>query len=94
MRSLAKELGPRNISVNAVCPGWVRKLASMRLLSNMAQRPGRIPEELLDEILAVQALLGSMGPSDMAATYMFVASDAARNISGQAWTVDRGELLG
>ena len=93
MRSLAKELGPRNISVNAVCPGWVRTLASMRSLSNMAQRSERIQEELLDEILAAQALPGLMEPSDMAATYMFLASDAARNISGQAWTVDRGELL-
>lgn len=87
MRSLAIELGPRNISVNAVCPGCGYARWPARSLSNMAQRPGRIPEELLDEILAVQALPGLMGPSDMAATYMFLASDAACNISGQAWTV-------
>lgn len=93
MRSLAKELGPRNISVNAVCPGWVRTLASMRTLSNMAKRSERIEEELLEEILTAQALPGLMEPSDMAATYMFLASDAARNISGESWTIDRGELL-
>jgi 3-hydroxybutyrate dehydrogenase len=34
-----------------------------------------------------------MEPSDMADIYLFLASDAARNITGQAYTVDRGELM-
>ena len=93
VRSLAKELGPRNISVNAVCPGWVRTQASMRTLNIMAKRSERLEQDLLDEILAAQALPGLMEPGDMAATYMFLASDAACNITGQAWTVDRGEIL-
>ena len=93
VRSLAKELGPLGISVNAVCPGWVRTRASMKSLAVMADRRKRDERALQDEIVSAQAFGGLMEPPDMAATYMFLASDAAENITGQAITVDRGELL-
>jgi len=93
MRSLAHELAPRGISVNAVCPGWVRTVASMRSLRAMAERENRSEDEVLEEIVDAQAIGGLMEPEDMAATYLFLASDAADNITGQAWTVDRGELM-
>lgn len=93
MRSLAKELAPLGISVNAVCPGWVRTAASMRSLAMMAKRTGRDEQDLLREIIDAQAFDGLMEPSDMVPTYLFLASSAANNITGQAITVDRGELL-
>ncbi len=93
MRSLAHELAPRGISVNAVCPGWVRTVASMRSLTAMAERENRSEDDVLAEIVDAQAIGGLMEPEDMAATYLFLASDAADNITGQAWTVDRGELM-
>lgn len=93
MRSLAHELAPRGISVNAVCPGWVRTVASMRSLTAMAARENRSEEDVLAEIVDAQAIGGLMEPEDMAATYLFLASDAADNITGQAWTVDRGDLM-
>lgn len=92
-RSLAQELAPRRISVNAVCPGWVRTKASMRSLGEMARRSGRSEEALLAEIVGTQALPDLMEPEDMAETYLFLASPAARNITGQSFTVDRGELM-
>lgn len=92
-RSLARELGARGITVNAVCPGWVKTEASMRSLHRMADRLDRDEEALLSEIISTQALPGLMQPPDMAATYMFLASPEACNITGQAWSVDRGELL-
>jgi 3-hydroxybutyrate dehydrogenase len=92
-RSLSQELAPRRISVNAVCPGWVRTAASMRSLAHMAGRMHRSESDLLAEIVGAQALDGLMEPADMADIYLFLASDAARNITGQAYTVDRGELM-
>lgn len=92
-RSLARELAPRRISVNAVCPGWVRTQASMRSLAEMSRRSGRSEADLLAEITGAQALSGLMEPEDMADMYLFLASDAARNITGQSFTVDRGELM-
>jgi len=92
-RSLSQELAPRGISVNAVCPGWVRTVASIRSLSFMAARQKRTEADLLDEIVDAQALPGLMEPHDMAAMYVFLAGPAADNITGQSFTVDRGELM-
>ena len=92
-RTLAKELGPRNITVNAVCPGWVKTVASMRSLGKMAKRYDRDEQALLDDITATQAIGGLMQPDDIAGPYLFLASDAAANITGQTLNIDRGELM-
>jgi len=91
-KTWARELGPRGIRVNAVCPGWVRTDASMRSLARMAAEAGRDAQALLDEIVAGQALPGLMEPADMAPTYLFLASDMAAHITGQSIGVDRGEV--
>ena len=93
MRVLAKELGPLGINVNAVCPGWVKTRAAMRSLARVSEQTGQSEDEALADILAVQALPGLMLPADVAGLYLFLASDAAANITGQAFNVDRGELL-
>jgi len=93
MRVLAKELAPRGIRVNAVCPGWVRTRAALRSLHDVAARESRTEAELLEEILSAQALPGLMEPADVAATYLFLASDHAASVTGQAWNVDRGEVM-
>jgi NAD(P)-dependent dehydrogenase (short-subunit alcohol dehydrogenase family) len=92
-RSLAKELGPRGIAVNAVCPGWVRTEASLRSLNLMAARAMRSEQDVLDEILAAQAMPGLMEPDDIAGMYLFLASDLARNVTGQSIGIDRGEFV-
>jgi 3-hydroxybutyrate dehydrogenase len=93
MRVLAKELGPRGIRVNAVCPGWVRTRAALRSLKEVSRRAGTCEADMLDSILAGQALPGLMEPEDVADLYLFLASDHARNMTGQAVNVDRGEVM-
>ena len=91
-KTWAKELGPRGIRVNAVCPGWVRTQSSMRSLARMAERQNIQENDLLQEIVGHQALPGLMEPADIASTYLFLASDFAANITGQSLGVDRGEV--
>src|SRR5262245_32544543 len=93
MQVLANERGPDGINVNAVCPGWVRTEASMRSLRIMAERSKRPEPELLDEIVGGQAIGGLMEPKDIVGPYLFLASDAAANITGQALNIDRGEVM-
>lgn len=92
-RSLAHELGPKGITVNAVCPGWVRTEASLRSLKVMSQRAGQSEQSMLDGILAGQVLDGLMEPDDVVPLYLFLASDAAANITGQSYGIDRGEIM-
>ena len=91
-KTWAKELGARNITVNAVCPGWVKTEAAMRSLALMAQRTGADEDTLLADILGAQALPGLMQPDDVAGPYLFLASALADNVTGQSLGVDRGEL--
>ncbi|HZX86850.1 MAG TPA: SDR family NAD(P)-dependent oxidoreductase [Reyranella sp.] len=91
-KSWARELGPRGINVNAVCPGWVRTEASMRSLAGMAAREGRSEDELLAGIVGAQALPGLMAPADIAGVYLFLSSALAANVTGQSLGVDRGEV--
>lgn len=93
-RTFARELGPRGINVNAVCPGWVRTVASVRSAKTMAERTNRSEADIFADVVATQALPGLMEPPDVAGLYLFLASNLASNITGQAIGVDRGEFLG
>jgi NAD(P)-dependent dehydrogenase (short-subunit alcohol dehydrogenase family) len=93
MRTLAKELGPRGIRVNAVCPGWVRTRAALRSLNEVSARAGVSEDEMLGDILSAQSLPGLMEPEDVAGLYLFLASEHAASVTGQAYGIDRGEVM-
>jgi 3-hydroxybutyrate dehydrogenase len=94
MRSLARELGPRGIRVNCVCPGWVKTESAMQSLNRMSARSKRPESAILDDVIASQCLPGLQEPDDVVDLYLFLASSLSRNITGQAINVDRGEFLG
>jgi 3-hydroxybutyrate dehydrogenase len=93
MRTWAQELGARGIRVNAICPGWVKTGPAMASLVELAKASDTSEEALLAEIMSAQAIDGLMTPEDMTDTYLFLASEGGRNISGQAINVDRGEVM-
>jgi 3-oxoacyl-[acyl-carrier protein] reductase len=81
--SSAVELGPKNINVNAVAPGYIR---TTRLTDGVSP-------ELLDAARE-RSVLGRLGdPQDVAGVVLFLCSEAARHITGQVITVDGGYLL-
>lgn len=82
-RSAALELGPSNVNVNAVAPGYIR---TTRLTDN-------VPAEILDRARE-RAALGRLGdPQDVAGAVLFLCSEAARHITGTVLPVDGGHLL-
>lgn len=82
-RSLARELISRNITVNAVAPGFIETDMTLRL-------PEKVRTELLNQIPA-----GRYGsPEDVAAAVRFLASDEAGYITGQIIHVNGGMFMG
>ncbi len=92
-RSLAWELAPRGIRVNAVCPGWIRTDAAMDSLHSMALSEGRSPAEVERDLLSRQALPGMLAPADIAGVYLFLASSDARALTGQSIVASNGEVM-
>ncbi len=84
MRSLAVELAPAGVTVNAVVPGYTRKDGGHTALNPEAWKAA-----------AALAPLGRIAePDDIAALIGFLLSPAARHITGQAIAVDGGLSLG
>ena len=87
-QSLAKELGPSNIRVNAILPGIVEGPRIESVIGNRAARTGVSYEEMEKQYLDKTSLRRMVTADDVAATILFLLSDAARNLSGQSIAVD------
>jgi 3-oxoacyl-[acyl-carrier protein] reductase len=82
-RSAAVELGPSNINVNAVAPGYIR---TTRLTAGVSP-------EVLDRARE-RTVLGRLGdPQDVASVVVFLCSERARHITGAVIPVDGGHTL-
>jgi len=87
-QSLAKELGPSNIRVNAILPGVIKGPRMEKVIRDRAEQTG-VPFEAMEKQYLDRISLRRMtGPEDVAAMLVFLVSDAGRNISGQSLGVD------
>jgi len=81
-RAVAVELGPSNVNVNAVAPGFIR-----------TERLQQLPPEVIDKARKSSVLGRIAEPGDVAKVITFLCSDEARHITGQTIVVDGGLSL-
>jgi NAD(P)-dependent dehydrogenase (short-subunit alcohol dehydrogenase family) len=86
-KSLAIELGPANIRVNAIQPGVVEGARLDRLLEARAQEVGISPKEAKDRFVAPISLRHMISAQEIADMALYLASPSGRSISGQALSV-------
>jgi meso-butanediol dehydrogenase / (S,S)-butanediol dehydrogenase / diacetyl reductase len=92
-QGLAKELAAYDINVNAVCPGVVRTPLWDPLLDQLAENKGITREAAFDEFVASIPLGRPQDPEDIGEVVAFLASDRARNMTGQGINVTGGQQL-
>lgn len=88
VKSLAVELGPDGIRANAILPGVVRGPRMDRVIAERAQALGVGVDEMRDTYLQKISLRRMVDAEDVANLALFLASSLARNITGQAISVD------
>ena len=81
-KALAQEVASRNITVNAVAPGFIE-----------TDMTARLPQEVKDRMLATIALKRFGQPDDVAAAVKFLASDQAAYITGHVLNVNGGMYM-
>jgi NAD(P)-dependent dehydrogenase (short-subunit alcohol dehydrogenase family) len=87
-KSVAIELGPYNVRVNAICPGTVKGERIDRVIAAESQRRGMSFDKVAEEYISGQSIKRYVEPSEIADLCLFLASPAAKMISGQAIAVD------
>ena len=95
-RGWALELGPAGIRVNAVAPGSVfkgSKIWSEKYIKEAARKRGIRPEEVIPYYVGLTALGLEIQPEDVAGVVVWLASDAARTITGQTIVCDAGQVF-
>ena len=93
VRSAALELAPKNITVNALCPGWVDTPMFEYTLKNISEKTGCSLEEARAKIEKNIPIGRVLATEEVAAALNYLVSDAAAKLTGQAMVIDGGETL-
>ena len=87
-KTLAIELGQWGIRANAIAPGAVEGERIERVFAGRAQIGGKTLDEVRAAAMAEQSIKAMIDPKDIAQLAVFLASDAAKSISGQVLPID------
>jgi len=92
-RSLAAELAQHNITVNAVCPGFVDTPMTQASIGNIARRTVMSEEEARTILEKANPQRRLITPEEVASVVLFLAQESSKGITGQAINVDGGGVM-
>jgi NAD(P)-dependent dehydrogenase (short-subunit alcohol dehydrogenase family) len=91
-RSLALEFANKNITVNAVCPGYTDTDIVRQAIANIVRKTGRSEAEALASLVATNPQRRLITPEEVAHTVSWLCSPGAESITGQSIVVAGGEV--
>jgi len=92
-RALALEVVHRGITVNTICPGWVDTEMAALGINETAAAQGITPEQFKAAAIAAVPIRRFLDADEIAELVCYVASDAARGITGQAMNICGGQTM-
>ncbi len=92
-RAIARELVPHQITVNAICPGYVDTSMTGSNIANIAARTGMTETQARERLERMSPQQRLMEPEEVASLAVFLAQDASKGITGQAINVDGGAVM-
>ena len=92
-RALAVELLPYNITVNAICPGYVNTPMTDASVSNITARTGMPESKAREALESTSPQKRLIEPEEVAAIAVFLAQEINRGITGQAINIDGGGVM-
>jgi len=87
-RNLARELGPHNIRVNAILPGMIDNERMRTVVRRSAEAQGKSVDEIEESYLSYISMRTKISPNEISDMVLFLASAAARHVTGQLIAVD------
>ena len=91
VRALAVELGARDVTVNAICPGFIDSEMTQRSIDVITERTGRSADEARAALTSANPQGRLIEPGEVADLAYYLASDNARSVTGQALSLSGGE---
>ena len=89
-RGLALEVAGHGITVNVICPAWVRTERAKFAVNEQAKRQGKSYEEVWQNIVASYPMKRVTEPEEQADLMLYLASEAAGGMTGQALSLTAG----
>ncbi len=93
VRALAAELAPRDVQVNAVCPGWVDTDMAREGIAGIAKAAGIEAEAAYELAMSAVPLRRMSAPEDIAGLVAWLSSADARGVTGQALDINGGAFM-
>ena len=86
-------MASENVTVNAICPGFVNTDMTSEAARNIAQKPGGSEADALQWLKKFSPQNRFVEPEEVAAVAVMLASEDARGINGQAINIDGGAVV-
>jgi NAD(P)-dependent dehydrogenase (short-subunit alcohol dehydrogenase family) len=91
-RSLALEYATRNITVNAICPGYVDTEIAKSAIANIMSKTGRSQSEALAALVATNPQRRLISPREVADTVLWLCRPGSESVTGQSIVLAGGEV--
>jgi len=93
VRTLALELAKTGVTANAICPGFTDTQLVDDALDNIIAKTGRARDDALKALVKDNPMGRLIAPEEVASATLWLASDGAASVNGQAITIDGGETI-